>query len=125
MLGLDDNHIPDPGLEEKDVPRDGPVTPTPPPLSIRKKDFGFIPIPKNRRHDRNLKPEEQFAFTWRMNLVFAMAAVSPSFKVFEIAGEMPSLALPPLILHCVSPVESSQKTVTVSNLYYIQPMLVA
>jgi hypothetical protein len=42
----------------------------------RKRDFGFLPIPKSRRHNPNLKPEEQFIFTWRMNLVFATAAVS-------------------------------------------------
>ncbi|KAK1924941.1 membrane protein [Papiliotrema laurentii] len=60
-----------------------------PGLAIRKKDFGFLPIPKSKRHDPNVPPEEQFGFTWRMNLVFAGAA-----------------------------------TVTVMNLYYIQPMLV-
>ena len=46
---------------------------------IRKRDFGFLPIPKNRRHDPNLKPEEQFKFSLRMNIVFAVAAVSDFF----------------------------------------------
>lgn len=55
----------------------------------RKLDFGFLPIPKNRRQDPNLQSEEQFIFSWRTNLVFAAAA-----------------------------------TVSVMNLYYIQPMLV-
>ncbi|ORY28266.1 putative membrane protein [Naematelia encephala] len=59
-------------------------------LKVRKRDFGFLPIPKGRRYDPKLKPEEQFAFTWRMNLILATAA-----------------------------------TVSVANLYYIQPMLVA
>lgn len=44
----------------------------------RKLDFGFIPIPKSKRHDPNLKVHEQFAFTWRMNLILAGAAVSVS-----------------------------------------------
>ncbi|WVR05316.1 hypothetical protein IAU60_002330 [Kwoniella sp. DSM 27419] len=57
---------------------------------IRKRDFGFLPIPKNRRHDPGRKVDAEFGFTWRMNLVFASAA-----------------------------------TVSVMNLYYIQPMLVA
>ncbi|WVF72050.1 hypothetical protein IAT40_006862 [Kwoniella sp. CBS 6097] len=59
-------------------------------IKIRKLDFGFLPIPKNRRHDPRKKPDVEFGFTWRMNLVFAVAA-----------------------------------TVSVMNLYYIQPMLVA
>ncbi|WRT67277.1 uncharacterized protein IL334_004244 [Kwoniella shivajii] len=58
--------------------------------SIRKRDFGFLPIPKNRRHDPYKKVDEEFGFTWKMNAVFALAA-----------------------------------TVSVMNLYYIQPMLVA
>ncbi|WWD01283.1 hypothetical protein V866_008226 [Kwoniella sp. B9012] len=57
---------------------------------IRKRDYGFLPIPKNRRHDPHKKVDEEFGFTWKMNLVFAFAA-----------------------------------TVSVMNLYYIQPMLVA
>lgn len=73
-----------------------------PGLAIRKKDFGFLPIPKSKRHDPNVPPEEQFGFTWRMNLVFAGAAVS---------GRVPESG-------------SDRKTVTVMNLYYIQPMLV-
>ncbi|OCF55750.1 membrane protein [Kwoniella mangroviensis CBS 10435] len=59
-------------------------------IKIRKRDYGFLPIPKNRRHDPHKKVDEEFGFTWKMNLVFAFAA-----------------------------------TVSVMNLYYIQPMLVA
>ncbi|OCF44150.1 membrane protein [Kwoniella heveanensis CBS 569] len=59
-------------------------------VEIRKRDFGFLPIPKSRRHDPRKKVDVEFGFTWRMNLVFAVAA-----------------------------------TVSVMNLYYIQPMLVA
>ena len=55
-----------------------------PTLDIRKVDFGFLPIPKSRRHDRNLKPEEQFIFTWRMNLVFAGAAVRLLSYIFPV-----------------------------------------
>ncbi|WWC89895.1 uncharacterized protein L201_004824 [Kwoniella dendrophila CBS 6074] len=57
---------------------------------IRKRDFGFLPIPKNRRHDPHKKLDDEFGFTWKMNLIFAVAA-----------------------------------TVSVMNLYYIQPMQVA
>lgn len=46
----------------------------------RKRDFGFLPIPKSKRHDPNLKTHEQFQFTWRMNLILAGAAVrAPPF----------------------------------------------
>ncbi|KAK4687476.1 hypothetical protein P7C73_g2642, partial [Tremellales sp. Uapishka_1] len=61
----------------------------PPEKQIRKVDFHLIPIPKNRRYNGTMKPEEQFVFSWRLNLVFATAA-----------------------------------TVSVMNLYYIQPMTV-
>lgn len=47
----------------------------------RKTDFGFIPIPKSKRHDPNLKVHEQFAFTWRMNLILAGAAVRTLVEV--------------------------------------------
>lgn len=43
--------------------------------TIRKRDFGFIPIPKSRRYDPSMKPEECFPWSMRMNLVFASAAV--------------------------------------------------
>ena len=46
-------------------------------LPVRKHDFGVLPIPKYCRFDPNLSPEEQPKFTWRINLVFALAAVSP------------------------------------------------
>lgn len=46
------------------------------PKNIRKKEFGFIPIPKSKRHDPNLKVHEQFIFTWKINLILAGAAVS-------------------------------------------------
>jgi hypothetical protein len=66
----------------------------------RKLDFGFLPIPKNRRHDPNVKPEEQFLFTLKMNLVFATAAVG-------------RVLLKRIFLTWL-------KTVSVMNLYYIQ-----
>ncbi|WWC69343.1 uncharacterized protein I206_103281 [Kwoniella pini CBS 10737] len=59
-------------------------------VTIRKRDFGFLPIPRSRRHDPHKTVTEEFGFTWKMNLVFAFAS-----------------------------------TVSVMNLYYIQPMLVA
>ena len=43
---------------------------------VRKHDFGVLPIPKYCRFDPNLSPGEQPKFTWRVNLVFALAAVS-------------------------------------------------
>ncbi|KAL7423988.1 hypothetical protein Q5752_001573 [Cryptotrichosporon argae] len=73
------------------------VAPTPLPSSpvpdekrvpaVRKRDFGILPIPKWRRHDPRLSISERFPWTWRLNLVFAIAT-----------------------------------TVSVMNLYYIQPM---
>ncbi|KAI9637881.1 uncharacterized protein MKK02DRAFT_42260 [Dioszegia hungarica] len=57
---------------------------------IRTRDFGFLPIPKNRRYDPSMKPEECFPWTLRTNFVFAVCS-----------------------------------TVSVANLYYSQPMLVA
>lgn len=42
----------------------------------RKRDFGFVPIPKSKRHDPSQKPEEQFVFNFKMNFVFALSAVS-------------------------------------------------
>ncbi len=52
--------------------------------SIRKLDFTFLPIPKNRRLDPLQQPEEQFAFTWRMNLVFATAATVSIMNLYSI-----------------------------------------
>lgn len=42
---------------------------------IRKFDFGFLPIPPGRRHDPSKKVSEEFVFTWKLNLLFAFAAV--------------------------------------------------
>ena len=52
------------------------ASPSPPRTTVRKRDFGFLPIPKDRRHEPGRKPEEQFVFTWRLNLLFAASAVS-------------------------------------------------
>jgi len=60
-------------IGEPESPLDGS---TPSIKQIRNWDFGFLPIPKSRRHDPNLKPHEQFIFTWKINLVLAGAAVS-------------------------------------------------
>ena len=60
-------------IGEPESPPDGS---TPSIKQIRNWDFGFLPIPKSRRHDPNLKPHEQFIFTWKINLVLAGAAVS-------------------------------------------------
>jgi hypothetical protein len=49
-----------------------------PPLGqkrMRKREFGFIPIPKSKRLDPNLKVHEQFVFDWKINLIMAGAAV--------------------------------------------------
>jgi len=43
---------------------------------VRKRELGFIPIPKSKRLDPNLKVQEQFVFTWKINLILAGAAVS-------------------------------------------------
>ena len=53
------------------------------PPNIRKRDFGFLPIPKHRRHDPSRKPEEQFLFSWKLNLVFATTAVSDRYQHHE------------------------------------------
>lgn len=42
---------------------------------VRKKELGFIPIPKSKRLDPNTKVQEQFVFTWKINLILAGAAV--------------------------------------------------
>jgi hypothetical protein len=80
-LGLDDRHQP---------------------VSPRTKEFGFLPIPKSKRHDPTLKTHEQFAFTWKMNLILAGAAVSGK----------PRSSLSVRGADC--------QTVSVSNLYYSQ-----
>ena len=46
------------------------------PKRIRKRELGFIPIPKSKRLDPNVKVQEQFVFTWKINLILAGAAVS-------------------------------------------------
>jgi hypothetical protein len=46
------------------------------PKRVRKTELGFIPIPKSKRLDPNLKIQEQFVFTWKINLILAGAAVS-------------------------------------------------
>lgn len=46
------------------------------PKRFRKRELGFIPIPKSKRLDPNLKVQEQFVFTWKINLILAGAAVS-------------------------------------------------
>lgn len=51
----------------------------------RTKEFGFLPIPKSKRHDPTLKVHEQFKFTWKMNLILAGAAVRRSQEVPPIA----------------------------------------
>lgn len=61
-------------LEIDDDDHDRPIRTT------RKRDFGFLPIPKSKRHDPSLKVHEQFAFTWRMNLTLAGAAVGRAQK---------------------------------------------
>jgi hypothetical protein len=43
---------------------------------VRERDFCFLPIPKSKRHNPDLKTHEQFIFTWKTNLVLAGAAVS-------------------------------------------------
>jgi hypothetical protein len=43
---------------------------------VRRKDFGFLPIPKNRRYDPSASPGNLSVFTWKINIVFAVAAVS-------------------------------------------------
>jgi hypothetical protein len=58
---------------EPGSPVDNSTLPT---KTIRNLDFGFLPIPSSRRHDPNLRPHEQFIFTWKINLVLAGAAVS-------------------------------------------------
>jgi hypothetical protein len=58
---------------EPESPIDNPTLPT---QEIRNRDSGSLLIPSSRRHDPNLKPHEQFIFTWKINLVLAGAAVS-------------------------------------------------
>jgi len=60
-------------IGEPESPPDGS---TPSIKQMRNWDFRFLPIPESRRHDPNIKPHEQFIFTWKINLVLAGAAVS-------------------------------------------------
>lgn len=46
------------------------------PKKVRKRELGFIPIPKSKRLDPSVKVQEQFVFTWKINLILAGAAVS-------------------------------------------------
>jgi hypothetical protein len=59
---------------ELQLPHD--TRPTIEPKRVRKRELGFIPIPKSKRLDPNLKVQEQFVFTWKINLILAGAAVS-------------------------------------------------
>jgi hypothetical protein len=52
------------------------IRPSIEPKKVRKRELGFIPIPKSKRLDPNLKVQEQFVFTWKINLILAGAAVS-------------------------------------------------
>ena len=52
------------------------IHPTIEPKKVRKRELGFIPIPKSKRLDPNVKVQEQFVFTWKINLILAGAAVS-------------------------------------------------
>ena len=72
-----DTPVKPPGAPDQALPdleQDGPEDRL---RRIRKKDFWILPIPKHRRHDPSIPPEEQFGFTIWMNLVFAGAAVGP------------------------------------------------
>ena len=57
------------------------IHPTIEPKKVRKIELGFIPIPKSKRLDPNVKVQEQFVFTWKINLILAGAAVSFTKKV--------------------------------------------
>jgi hypothetical protein len=57
-------------------------------IKPRKKEFGFLPIPKSKRHDPTLKVHEQFEFTWKMNLILAGAAVSSASWSGEASVEI-------------------------------------
>jgi len=62
------------GIELRATNDDRPLSE---PKKVRKRELGFIPIPKSKRLDPNLKVHEQFVFTWKINLILAGAAVSP------------------------------------------------
>ncbi|WVQ78595.1 hypothetical protein IAT38_000681 [Cryptococcus sp. DSM 104549] len=61
-------------------------------LPVRKRDFGFLPIPRNRRHDPNRRPEDEFVFTWRMNLIFASAATTAVMNLYYIQPMLVAIA---------------------------------
>lgn len=110
---MDDDH----NQKGQDEMEDGPDTdelgiklqpphdtrPTIEPKKLRKRELGFIPIPKSKRLDPNLKVQEQFVFTWKINLILAGAAVSLARRMI---------------------IDADMKTVSVSNLYYSQACLV-
>ncbi|EIW66281.1 hypothetical protein TREMEDRAFT_65551 [Tremella mesenterica DSM 1558] len=59
---------------------------------IRKRDFGFLPIPKHNRHDPNLPPEQQPKFTWRTNVVFALASTSSVMNLYYVQPMLVAIA---------------------------------
>ena len=75
------------------------IRPIPEPKRVRKRELGFIPIPKSKRLDPNVQVQEQFVFTWKINLILAGAAVSFA-RMMDI--------------------DVDEQTVSVSNLYYSQ-----
>ena len=71
----------DDGLDKSDhlgieLQASNDIRPTIEPKKVRKRELGFIPIPKSKRLDPNVKVHEQFVFTWKINLILAGAAVS-------------------------------------------------
>jgi hypothetical protein len=83
-----------PGKSSSDLASDGLVPPEMPRQSsmrrivskistigtsngMRKRDFGFIPIPKRCRYDPSMKVEECFPWSLRKNLIFAICSVRP------------------------------------------------
>lgn len=52
-------------------------------VGVRKRDWGFVPIPKNRRHDPRLLPEECFPWSTRINLVFAICSVCSAIGRYD------------------------------------------
>ncbi|KAK8869669.1 hypothetical protein IAR55_000237 [Kwoniella newhampshirensis] len=61
-------------------------------LPIRKRDFGFLPIPKYRRHDPNRAVEEEFDFTWKINAIFATAATVAVMNLYYIQPMLVAIA---------------------------------
>ncbi|ODN83164.1 hypothetical protein, variant [Cryptococcus amylolentus CBS 6039] len=59
---------------------------------MRKRDFGFLPIPQSRRHDPSKAVQGEFPFTWKINALFASAATIAVMNLYYIQPMLVAIA---------------------------------